>query len=58
MPFSFFAGPHILTIAVFTLTGIVVLVLIIALLVLRYNFDLFLCYFQAWVIKLFLKSAF
>ncbi|XP_042324505.1 heat-stable enterotoxin receptor isoform X1 [Sceloporus undulatus] len=29
------AGPHILTIAVFTLTGIVVLVLIIALLVLR-----------------------
>lgn len=38
--FSFFffnAGPHALTIAVFTLTGIVILVLIISLLILRYQ---------------------
>lgn len=34
----FNAGPHALTIAVFTLTGIVILVLIISLLILRYQF--------------------
>lgn len=35
--FFFPAGPHVLTIAVFTLTGIVILVLIISLLILRYQ---------------------
>lgn len=35
--FFFSAGPHILTIAVFTLTGIVILVLIISLMILRYQ---------------------